>query len=155
AYQIANIGAALAVILSPGLWVSLRILPVWEMAALVFTACTLVPVVIQAWRGHHEAVTMVFGVCLLAWAYLNDIAVDRGWSVAPRMIHFGFSAFVLSMAVSLANRFSRVHRELDLLRRDLAERVEERTRELTNRTQELAEANRAKDQFLANMSHEI
>jgi signal transduction histidine kinase/CheY-like chemotaxis protein len=155
AYQIVNLAAALAVILSPGLWLSLRILPVWEMAALVFTACTLVPVVIQAWRGHHEAVTMVFGVCFLAWAYLNDIAVDRGWIVGTRLIHFGFAAFVLSMAVSLANRFSRVHRELDVLRHELAERVDERTRELTQRTEQLADANRAKGQFLANMSHEI
>src|SRR6185503_15180737 len=66
----------------------------------------------------------------------------------PRLIPFGFAAFLFSMAVSLANRFSRVHRELDLLRRDLERRV-------ADRTAALLEASQAKSQFLANMSHEI
>ena len=93
---------------------------------------------------------------------MNDIAFDRGWPRRP-LIPFGFAAFLFSMAVSLANRFTRVHRELEPCRRDLERRVEERTaakkkkkkKKLLERTRELAEASRAKSEFLANMSHEI
>jgi signal transduction histidine kinase len=81
----------------------------------------------------------------------------------------GFAAFLSSMAVSLANRFSRVHRDVVQFRRHLELRVRERTLELSGRTDdlskandqlrertlELAEASRAKSQFVANMSHEI
>jgi signal transduction histidine kinase/CheY-like chemotaxis protein/HPt (histidine-containing phosphotransfer) domain-containing protein len=105
-------------------------------------------VVRAAWRGHPEGRTIALGLVLLIAAYTNDIAVERGWMLTARLIPFGFAAFLFSMAVSLANRFSRVHRELDLLRQDLERRVAERTADLV-------EANRAKTQFLANMSHEI
>ncbi|MDM8549705.1 response regulator [Desulfobacterales bacterium HSG2] len=45
--------------------------------------------------------------------------------------------------------------ELEEERASLAERVEERTAELSRTNAELARANRLKDEFLANMSHEL
>ena len=144
--------------------------PVWELGGLLLAAALLWEVGRAAWRGHPEARTVGIGLVLMTACYVHDIVLERGW-IAPSLplIHFGFAAFLSSMAVSLANRFSRVHREVDHLRRDLEERVEKRTRELSGRTdelskandqlrertQELAEASRAKSQFVANMSHEI
>ena len=48
---------------------------------------------------------MGVGLGILVTCYLNDIAIDRGWILAPRLIPYGFAAFLFSMAVSLANRF--------------------------------------------------
>src|SRR5918912_3977883 len=53
----------------------------------------------------------------------------------------------------LAEQQARMH--LEELNRELEQRVEERTAELTRVNQELEEANRAKDVFLATLSHEL
>jgi signal transduction histidine kinase/HPt (histidine-containing phosphotransfer) domain-containing protein/ActR/RegA family two-component response regulator len=147
AYQLANLAGA-CVVAWPGLHANLRLLPWWEYGAIAFGAFAAVEVVRAGWRGHPEGRTIAVGLVALVACYTNDIVLDRGWHVTPRLIPFGFAVFVFSMAVSLANRFSRVHRELDLLRRDLEDRVGERTAALV-------EASLAKSQFLANMSHEI
>ncbi len=169
-FQALNALGGIAVLVSPGLGLNLRLLPAWEAGALLLAVALLWEIGRAAWRGNPEARTVVAGLVVMTACYVHDIALERGW-VAPsvRLIPLGFAAFLSSMAVSLANRFSRVHREVDLLRRDLEERVDKRTRELSNRTeelskandqlrertQELAEASRAKSQFVANMSHEI
>jgi signal transduction histidine kinase/CheY-like chemotaxis protein/HPt (histidine-containing phosphotransfer) domain-containing protein len=161
AYQALNLLAA-ALSLAPGLWLNLRILTVWEYAALAFTPYAMSVVARAWWRGHPEGRTIGIGALVLSACYVNDTVLDLGWVVTRRLIPFGFATFLFSMVVSLANRFTRVHGELDALRRDLEQRVEERTAELqqanlalTERTRELAEASRAKSQFLANVSHEI
>ena len=169
-FQGLNAVGGTLVLLSPGLTLNLRLLPVWEAGALFLAGALLWEVGRAAWRGHPEARTVGVGLVILTACYVHDIALERGW-IAPsvRLIPLGFAAFLSSMAVSLANRFSRVYREVDHLRRDLEERVEKRTRELSGRTnelstandqlrlrtRELADASRAKSQFVANMSHEI
>lgn len=45
--------------------------------------------------------------------------------------------------------------DLEQLNRDLEQRIEERTAQLTRLNEDLAEANRAKDVFLATLSHEL
>jgi signal transduction histidine kinase/DNA-binding response OmpR family regulator len=155
AYQLANVGLGLALFATPGLRATLAVLPYWQVSVALLTPALLWAVLAAARRGRPEAQTVGRGVLVLSLAYLNDILVDRGVYVFPRLTPFGFGAFQLSMAFSLASRFSRVHRELDGLRQDLEQRVQERTAELTRRTSELAEASRAKSLFLANVSHEI
>jgi signal transduction histidine kinase/CheY-like chemotaxis protein/HPt (histidine-containing phosphotransfer) domain-containing protein len=168
-FQACNALGGLAVLL-PGLALNARLLPLWELGGLILVAALLWEVGRAAWRGHPEARTVGIGLVMVTGCYVHDIALERAW-IAPSvpLIHLGFVAFLSSMALSLANRFSRVYHEVDHLRRDLEERVEKRTGELSGRTdelskandqlrqrtQELAEASRAKSQFVANMSHEI
>ena len=161
-YQALNLAGAAAALLSPGLWLNLRLLTAWEYGALVVTPYALLVLARSAFRGHPEGRTIGVGVLLFSAAYLNDTMLDLGWIVSRRVIPFGFAAFVFSMAVSLANRFTRVYGEVGVLRRDLERLVEERTAELRRandalsaRTEELAEAAEAKSRFLANVSHEI
>jgi signal transduction histidine kinase/ActR/RegA family two-component response regulator len=170
AFQILNALGGLAVLVSPGLTLNLRLLPLWELGALFLAAALLWEIARAAWEGHPEARTTGIGLVVMTSCYVHDIALERGWlRPSVRLIPVGFAAFLFSMAVSLANRFSRVHRDVVQFRRHLEVRVRERTQELSTRTDdlskandqlrertlELAEASRAKSQFVANMSHEI
>jgi signal transduction histidine kinase/DNA-binding NarL/FixJ family response regulator len=154
AFQAANVLGGLLVML-PGLQLNLRLLPWWEVGLTAMVAVTVALVAREAWRGNPEARAVAWGVAILGAAGVSDSAVDRALWTAPRLIPYGFIAFLLAMAFSLSNRFTRVYNEADALRRDLEGRVRERTRELERRTEELSAANQAKSRFLAHMSHEI
>ncbi|MGE0452517.1 MAG: ATP-binding protein [Vicinamibacteria bacterium] len=155
AYQLANVGLGCVLFATPGLAATLALLPWWQVGVALLTPAVLWAVVDAVRQGRPEARTVGQGMLLLIVAYISDILVDRGVYVLPRLTPFGFGAFQISMVISLAGRFSRVHQELEGLRQQLERRVEERTAELTRRTAELAEASRAKSLFLANVSHEI
>jgi signal transduction histidine kinase/HPt (histidine-containing phosphotransfer) domain-containing protein/ActR/RegA family two-component response regulator len=148
AYQIGILAVGSAILLAPGLRFNLYALGPFQ-ASVVAVIAYLFSVLGRELRRHNpEARTLTLGILLLVAACLNDLTLDRGLTLTPRLIPYGFTAFLLSMAISLANRFTRVHREMESLRQSLEARVAERTREL-------AEANQAKSEFLANMSHEI
>ncbi len=163
--------AALGVVLlaTPGLNWNLRVLPWFQLTVVAFTLYMLFALWRAARDGNREARNVGLGMVVLAAFYLNDVLVDRGLLVAPRLIPFGFFALGAAMAMSLANRFSRVHQELEGLSRELEERVAARTEELWRRGNQLERANRlleqssrqfdeasqAKSRFLANVSHEI
>ena len=123
------------------------------MIALGVYACAMV--LGEAWRGHPDARTITFGLVMVLAAIGNDIAVDRAWIGGPRLIPYGFAAFVLSMALSLGNRFTRVYREVQNMGAVLEQRVDERTRQLQEVNRALEAANLAKSRFVANMSHEL
>jgi signal transduction histidine kinase/DNA-binding response OmpR family regulator len=148
ALQLLYVVAGVVQALTPGLTLNGLLLPYGQVGIVLLAAVWLWMVVREAWRRSPEARVVALGAMVCTAAFLNDIAVNRGLYPGASLSQFGFAALVLSMAVSLSHRFSRIHDELDALRRDLQERVAERTRELV-------EANQAKSRFLATMSHEI
>jgi signal transduction histidine kinase/CheY-like chemotaxis protein/HPt (histidine-containing phosphotransfer) domain-containing protein len=154
-HQAWNVGLALVVAGSPGLWLNQHVLPYWEVGLLPLVAAAVFMLARSAWRGHPEGRTIAVGLSVFMLFALHDVAVDRGLATTPRVTAFGFAALVLSMAMSLVNRFSRSQVELAALGRDLERRVNERTEELSRRTAEASAANVAKSRFLATMSHEI
>jgi signal transduction histidine kinase/CheY-like chemotaxis protein/HPt (histidine-containing phosphotransfer) domain-containing protein len=153
-YQLANVAGA-ALVALPGLRLNLALLPLWEIGLVALVVAVGVVVGREAWGNHPDARSLAWGIVLFGIACVHDSAVDRAFWSGPRLIPFGFLAFVLSMAFSLSNRFTRVYNEADALRRTLEDRVRERTQELEHRSDELTAANQAKSQFLAHMSHEI
>lgn len=168
-YQGLNVGLAIVSILTPDVTWNRALLPYWEANLGVGVAICIAVVLQEAARGVSDARTISIGIILFLAALGNDVAIDRGWMESMRLMPFGFAAFLGSMAVSLANRFTRVHAELSGLKQQLEQRVQERTVELSLRSAELSEANLklaerskelgdasiAKSQFLANMSHEL
>ena len=148
AYQALNLATGLLVAATPGVRLNMLVLPYWELSLLVLIAYGVWAIFREAWRRHPEARILAVGTIGSSVTFLNDIAIDRGLIIGPRLIAYGFAFLILSLALSLANRFSRTHRELETLRRDLESRVAERTRQLV-------EASQAKSRFLATMSHEI
>ena len=181
-YQLSYVLLAL-ICLTHGLRLNIIALPIWEISVALFLPFLSYHIIQSALKGHAESKTIAIGLLLAVATLANDIAVDRAWIQSPRLMPYGFAALVLSMALSLSNRFRRVYSELDVLRADLERRVEDRTLQLTEQTRkttevneklyelnlklsdantklsergrELAEASLAKSQFLANMSHEL
>jgi signal transduction histidine kinase/CheY-like chemotaxis protein/HPt (histidine-containing phosphotransfer) domain-containing protein len=148
AYQASMLALALLALAAPGLALSLRLLP-WSQAAFGAVAlAALVLVVRAAWKGQPQARTVALGAGAALACFGSDALVDRGFLAVPRLGPFGFAALVLAMGLSLSNRFTRVHAELESLRHELEQRVEERTRALL-------QASRARASFLANVSHEV
>jgi signal transduction histidine kinase len=153
--QAVSVAMAVVVAVEPGLWLNLRLLPWWSYAMIVLGGYAFAMVVGEAWRGHPDARTITFGLVMVLGAIVNDIAVDRAWVAMPRLIPYGFAAFVLSMALSLGNRFTRVYRDVQNMGAALEQRVDERTQQLQEANRALSEANLAKSRFVANMSHEL
>lgn len=123
----------------------------------------------QALRGNREARTMCIGLIFLASARLWQMLGGLGVIPPVSYVHWGFFALLLSIAVSLSNRFSRVHQDLDALNQHLEDMVSQRTAELDETVARLRESERlaveareaaqeaseSKSLFLASMSHEL
>ena len=154
-HQLGCVALALLVGVTPGLRLNTHALPYWELSLLPLVIVTFLLLARETRRKNPEARTIILGLSAFMAFAIHDVAVDRGIVSTPRVTAYGFAALVLSMAVSLANRFSRAQGELAALSRELELRVVARTQDLSRRTEEAAAANRAKSQFLATMSHEL
>ena len=106
-------------------------------------------------RSHPEAQPLLAGTTVLVIAELGELARLYGAPLPAWLPIVGFAAVLLAMAFALAGRFSRVHGQLVVLRRDLEHRLNQRTHVLTevSRTGELT--HRAHSDFLANVSHRL
>ena len=89
-------------------------------------------------RGNAEAKTIAIGGFAIVAVGAVDVVsqlAGRG-SVFP-LSAYAFTVFAVSMAFSLSNRFSRVHDDLDMLRLQLEDMVEDRSAELSAANQKL------------------
>ncbi|MCP3963754.1 MAG: response regulator [bacterium] len=101
----------------PGLALNLRLLPILQLVVLGVIAAGTWAAFHLAWRQHPEARVVAVGAIINGAAVFNDVIVDRGFIVGPRLLPFGFAALVTALTVSLANRFERVHVALEELDR--------------------------------------
>ncbi len=102
---------------TPGLALNLIVLPYLQLMVLAVISAGTWAVFSQAWRRHPEARVIAAGAVVNGAFVFNDVIVDRGFIVGPRLLPFGFAAFVLALVLSLANRFGRVHEALEELDR--------------------------------------
>ncbi|MEM0954587.1 MAG: diguanylate cyclase [Pseudomonadota bacterium] len=135
AYQLGFAATSLLVLLIPGREVLTYSLFYWQCYLIPGLIGTLVAVVWFAARGHLEARTMTMGWAIFLFCALNDIMVAQGVVTNPRISMIGFFAVLVSMAVSLANRFTRLYNHLD-------GEVQRRTRELQESNERLVKAAR-------------
>ena len=127
-YQAGFAGLALVAILVPGYAILTRTLFPWQLYVMPGLLASLVLVVWSAARGNEEARTMTLGWAVFLFTALNDIMVAQGAVQQPRLLTLGFAAVLLTMAISLANRFSRMFNHLD-------GEIQERTRDRACRAQ--------------------
>ena len=116
-------------------------------AALLPCGLLLVGAMARAFRtgreGDPDSRFVARGIFVLILCLLADIAMQLGWlPIVPGVPLAGFIALFLTSARSLSNRFDRDFRELGKLRRELEQRIEERTLELQAANALLAEASR-------------
>ena len=133
-------GGALAM-LAPGLDTALALLPGVQVAAFTAAGAGTVFVLPFIRAGDPEARLLGLGAVAVVLTIGSDFFVERNFYVAPRTVIYGFAVLVFGMSLALANRFHRVLSDADSLRRDLEQRVESRTQELSaaySRMEELA-----------------
>lgn len=133
---LALLGTAPMVI--PSLAFSLLISTPRVWVSLLFPVLFVALIVAEARRGNHEARTIVVGLLISMGCTLNDLlGIRLGFYTTVPLASMGWAAILFSMALSLANRFARVHSELDSLNRDLEAKVVERTSVITRQRDEL------------------
>jgi diguanylate cyclase (GGDEF)-like protein len=104
----------------------------WSLPALV-----LIPLLmLRKLRDHHpEARALFLGVLIFTGTCVNDLLIDFAYVDTVRLVPFGFLAFMLAMAVSLADRFTASISHLEHV-------VAQRTQALSIANKQLAEAAR-------------
>jgi uncharacterized membrane protein len=86
-----SLAAGILVVATPGLTLNVWLLPCWQVAVLVVAAWGFAVVVRGVWHRHPEAGIMAAGIALAMLAFTHDMAVDRGFWVAPRLSAFNDS----------------------------------------------------------------
>lgn len=122
--------------------ISGKILLGWQLSVLVLVFYSIFVISRAVYQKNKDAYRMVIGFLILVVTGIWDVLGATG--LVPiqnlNLLRFGFLTFVLGIAVVLANRFLRVHNEVENLNATLELKVEERTNELQNtltRVQEL------------------
>jgi hypothetical protein len=122
--------------------ISSKILLGWQLSVLVLAFYSIFVISRAVYHKNKDAYRMLIGFILLVISGAWDVLGATG--LVPiqnlNLLRFGFLSFVLGIAVVLANRFLRVHNEVENLNATLEMKVEERTNELQStltRVQEL------------------
>jgi hypothetical protein len=150
--QCLTIGFGVLAALWPSGWFADKFI-VWVELLLILPVIMriLVGVVMSAWRGDPEARTLLLGTFALVLAAVGNIIMERTTLPIPQLSSYAMVVFVFSIAVSLANRFSRLYRALDeknqlkgevrLLNAQLQENVRSRSEDLSSALAKLASHN--------------
>ena len=88
-------------------------------------------------RKNKDSAYILLGVVLIFISVVTDILSDRGYFQMPRTFGYCFMFFILSIAAILANKFVRLHLEVEELNTSLENKVEVRTKELNQTMEEI------------------
>ncbi len=88
-------------------------------------------------KRNKDSFCIFLGVILIFISVVIDILSDRGYFQMPRTFGYSFMFFILSIAVILANKFVRLHFEVEELNSSLEHKVDLRTKELNESMQEI------------------
>lgn len=102
--------------------------PMWAL----FILGSLIVQIVAAMQGNRDGLLMLGGTFFVVLGVVLDVLVSRGVLPIPHLFAFFFSAFILSLALILANRFVRLYRTVEDLNKNLERKVEQRTEELND-----------------------
>lgn len=133
--------AVLALLLGSG-WLP-QAAPLFFFISLALLLWALVHAARAGHGGDRESRVIAIGLIVLVVCLVIDLLKELGIAPAvPGIPIIGFTVLFLLSASSLNSRYEREHRELATLRSDLEKRVQDRTRELEEANQRLAETSR-------------
>lgn len=134
-YQVGFVLVALSVAMVPGLDIHYATLSYWQVYTIPLVLFGPWIIFQEARAGNSEARTALAGVLVFVATCINDLSRDLAGVETSRLLPYGFVAVMLSMAVSLANRFT-------LMFNALEDEVAERTADLQAVNLQLADAAR-------------
>ena len=96
-------------------------------------------------KKNKDAFYIFVGVCIIFISVVIDILSDRGYFQITRTFGYTFIFFILSIAIILANKFVRLHNEVEELNTSLENKVEQRTKELNDSMKEIQQIKTQQD----------
>lgn len=99
-------------------------------------------------KKHPEARSLLFGFIVLVFTIIADLI--GAMNIIPNyenhnFTRYGFFSFVMGIAVVLANRFLRVHKEVEDLNENLEKKVKERTKQLAESLEKVENLKKQQD----------
>jgi|JI8StandDraft_1071087.scaffolds.fasta_scaffold01226_10 hypothetical protein len=113
--------------------------PTW----IFYVICILYYLIRRTKERNRQAYVVLLGISVVIIISVIDILSTRGMLVLPRLLGYAFLAFIVSLAIVLANSFVRLNEEVEDLNKNLEDKVKSRTDELNNT---LKQVNNLKDQ---------
>jgi hypothetical protein len=116
-----------------GIVVAYKLLLLWQIFTLLTFVYTIYLMIWGIVKKHPDSKRLFFGFVILVVSAILDIIGSMALFKSIQnfgLMQYGFFTFIIGIAVVLANRFLRVHNEVEELNANLEKKVEERTREL-------------------------
>jgi tetratricopeptide (TPR) repeat protein len=110
-----------------------KVLLAWQLFTLISFIYLVYLMIHTIVKKHQDSKRLFFGFIILLCSSVWDIIGAMGLSKSIQnygLMQYGFFTFVMGIAVVLANRFLRVHKEVEELNATLEKKVIERTKEL-------------------------
>ncbi|MBE7438571.1 MAG: SpoIIE family protein phosphatase [Spirochaetales bacterium] len=116
-----------------------KTLLIWQISALSIIGYLVYLVSVQLFRKKNiDARYLVLGILLFVAGVIHDILAARGiLDTETHVTRYAFTVFILGIGGVLANRFMRVHNEVEHLNANLEALVEKRTAELKKTLREV------------------
>lgn len=134
-YQMAFVVGAGIIIVTPGIQIHHHLRDYWQIGMIPGFLLTNWVVVQQARYNRGEARTLLVGIILFGLCGLNDLLANMQIIQSPSLVPFGYLAILVSMSISLANRFT-------ALLNSLEQQVSDQTLELKIANRNLRELSR-------------
>jgi len=123
---------AIVTLVSPAYNVVLLCLSIWQITAIVFMIYIIYYISRLVYLRKPDSGYLIAGIVILVLAALHDILAARAILNTPHIARYSFVLFVVGIAGVLANRFVRVHNEVEELNTNLEQKVRKRTEQLQN-----------------------
>jgi serine/threonine protein kinase len=101
--------------------------------SILFLVMIIKLIAMESWRGNSEAKVLLLGTIVYFLVFLVQIKLTYN------IIQWAFAFNIVLMATLVANRFARVYKELNILNRNLENKVSERTNEISQKNKALQE----------------
>jgi serine phosphatase RsbU (regulator of sigma subunit) len=109
-----------------------QFLLIWQLSVPYVLIGSVVVAVIAIRRKVQDVKRLIVGIVVIIFCAVWDVGGATGFFKFQNLglMRYGFFVFVVGIAFILANRFLRVHKEVETLNNDLERKVEERTEAL-------------------------